>query len=302
MNIIKRRKIFYVISAVMLVPGIISLLFNGLTLGIDFTGGSRFELENVTKLDRQTLESVIEEKAEVISLQITEENTYLVRTEVISQQTNNEIVAAITVRDSGVKQLSFETVGATIGSETTQKAVLAVVIASLLITGYIAYVFREVSKPLASWKYGVAAVIALLHDVVFVLGVFSILGALFNVEVDALFITALLTVMGFSVHDSIVVFDRIRENLKKELPLPFDEVVNVSLLETLNRSINTSISTILVLFTLLLFSDGALRWFIFALFIGVLSGTFSSIFNASPLLVTWNDWDQKRKKKLKNKS
>ncbi|HRN96233.1 MAG TPA: protein translocase subunit SecF [Candidatus Levybacteria bacterium] len=299
MNIIKHRKIFYIISAVMLVPGIISFIFNGLHLGIDFTGGSRIELGNVSELSEQELQQTLENVIPVVSIQQTGDNTYLVRTEPISQQQNDEALSVVKSKDIGVRQLSFETVGATIGSETTQKAFLAVVIASLLITGYIAYVFREVSKPLASWKYGTAAVVALLHDVIFVVGVFSILGVLFHVEVDALFITALLTVMGFSVHDSIVVFDRIRENLKREVPLPFDEVVNASLLETLNRSLNTSISTILVLFTLLLFTDGALRWFIFALFIGVLSGTFSSIFNASPLLVTWNNWDQKRKRKIK---
>jgi preprotein translocase subunit SecF len=301
MNIIKRRKIFYLISAIMLVPGIISLIFNGLHLGIDFTGGSRLELGQVTRLEQQDVQSTVEEYTPVVSIQNKGENEYLIRTQAITQQKNDEIVSALKAKDKDVKSLSFETVGATIGSETTQKAFVAVLIASLLITTYIGYVFREVSKPLASWKYGVAAVIALLHDVIFVVGVFSILGVLWNVEVDALFITAVLTVMGFSVHDSIVVFDRIRENLKKELPLPFDEVVNVSLLETMNRSINTSISTVLVLFTLLLFSDGALRWFIFALFIGVLSGTFSSIFNASPLLVTWNEWDQKRKKKVNTK-
>lgn len=299
MNIIKRRKIFYLISAVMLVPGIISLLFNGLRLGIDFTGGSRIEIGHVTQIDRQEVISTVEKFAPVITVQNAEEGVYLIRTEAISQKTNDEILRSLQEKDSDVKPLSFETVGATIGSETTNKAFIAVVIASLLITGYIAYVFREVSKPLASWKYGVAAVVALLHDVIFVVGVFSLLGLIWQVEVDALFITALLTVMGFSVHDSIVVFDRIRENLKKELPLPFDEVVNVSLLETLNRSLNTSISTILVLFTLLLFSDGALRWFIFALLIGVLSGTFSSIFNASPLLVTWNNWDKKRRTNTK---
>jgi preprotein translocase subunit SecF len=301
MNIIKRRKIFYLISAIMLVPGIISLIFNGLHLGIDFTGGSRLELGQVTRIEKEEVQSIVEQHTPVITIQNTDENEYLIRTQAISQQKSDEILASIKAKDKDVKSLSFETVGSTIGSETTRKAFIAVLIASLLITAYIAYVFREVSKPLASWKYGVAAVIALLHDVIFVIGVFSILGALWNIEVDSLFITAVLTVMGFSVHDSIVVFDRIRENLKKELPLPFDEVVNVSLLETLNRSLNTSISTILVLFTLLLFSDGALRWFIFALFIGVLSGTFSSIFNASPLLVTWNEWDHKRKKSSKNK-
>lgn len=299
MNIIKKRRIFYLLSACMIIPGIISFALHGLHLGIDFTGGSRMEFGNVTQLQKDELQKIIEKTTPVVLIQEKENNEYLVRTNPISQQQNNKIVTSIQEKDTNAKQLSFETIGATIGSETTRKAFLAVLIASLMITGYIAYVFREVSKPLASWKYGVAAVVALLHDVVFVVGVFSILGKIWHVEVDALFITALLTVMGFSVHDSIVVFDRIRENLKKELHLPFEEIVNVSLLETLNRSLNTSISTLLVLFTLLLFSEGTLRWFILALFVGVLSGTFSSLFNASPLLVTWNNWDQKRKKKLK---
>lgn len=299
MNIIKKRRIFYLLSACMIIPGIISFALHGLHLGIDFTGGSRMEFGNVTQLQKDELQKIIEKTTPVVLIQEKENNEYLVRTNPISQQQNNKIVTSIQEKDTNAKQLSFETIGATIGSETTHKAFLAVLIASLMITGYIAYVFREVSKPLASWKYGVAAVVALLHDVVFVVGVFSILGKIWHVEVDALFITALLTVMGFSVHDSIVVFDRIRENLKKELHLPFEEIVNVSLLETLNRSLNTSISTLLVLFTLLLFSEGTLRWFILALFVGVLSGTFSSLFNASPLLVTWNNWDQKRKKKLK---
>lgn len=299
MNIIKKRRIFYLLSACMIIPGIISFALHGLHLGIDFTGGSRMEFGNVTQLQKDELQKIIEKTTPVVLIQEKENNEYLVRTNPISQQQNNKIVTSIQEKDTNAKQLGFETIGATIGSETTHKAFLAVLIASLMITGYIAYVFREVSKPLASWKYGVAAVVALLHDVVFVVGVFSILGKIWHVEVDALFITALLTVMGFSVHDSIVVFDRIRENLKKELHLPFEEIVNVSLLETLNRSLNTSISTLLVLFTLLLFSEGTLRWFILALFVGVLSGTFSSLFNASPLLVTWNNWDQKRKKKLK---
>lgn len=299
MQIVKRRRLFYMISAILIVPGIISLIFNGLKLGIDFTGGSRLELANITEISLNELRNIVEKRAEVVSVQQTEDTTYLFRLGLISQQVNSEILTDIQRVDQDAKEASFEVVGPTIGSETAQKAILAVVIASLTITAYIAYVFREVSKPLASWKYGVAAVSALLHDVIFVVGVFSILGVFFNIEIDALFITALLTIMGFSVHDSIVVFDRIRENLKKELPLPFDEIVNVSLVETLNRSLNTSISTILVLFTLLLFTEGSLRWFVAALFIGILSDTYSSIFNASPLLVTWNNWDQKRKRRIK---
>lgn len=301
MNIIKHRKIYYIISAIGIIPGVIALIVHGLTLGIDFTGGSRIEIANVDRIDQDDLKTTVETFAPVITIREIGEHSYTVRTEPIEQATYAEIISAIQTKDSEITELNFETVGPTIGSEITRKAFIAVGIASIAITAYIAYVFRQVSKPLSSWKYGIAAVVALLHDVIFVVGIFSILGWFWGVEVDALFITALLTVMGFSVHDSIVVFDRVRETLKKEQNIPFDTVVNNSLLETLNRSINTSISTLLVLFTLLLFSDGALRWFVFALFIGILSGTYSSIFNASPLLVTWNNWDQKKSKKRKKK-
>lgn len=299
MDLVSKRKIFYIISAVLLVPGIISLLVNGLVLGIDFTGGSRLEVTNIESISEDEIRNISDDYAEVVSVDQTESDTYLIRTHPISQDINNQIVAAIQEQEENARLLSFETVGPTIGSETTRNAIIAIVIASLAITGYIAYVFREVSKPLASWKYGVTAVIGILHDVFFVLGVFSILGVLFNAEVDALFITATLTVIGYSVHDTIVVFDRIRENLKKDLKLPFEEVVNISLRSTITRSLNTSLSTLLVLFTLLLFSQDNLRWFILALFLGILVGTYSSIFNASQILVSWNNWDQKRKKKSK---
>ncbi len=298
MNIVARRKLFYIISAVMLIPGFISLIFNGLQLGIDFTGGSRLELAGIDKVSREELENIVSEHANVITIDETDRNSYIIRTEPISQKVNDQIVAAVQENDESARAINFETVGSTIGSETTRNAFFAVLIASAAITAYIAYVFREVSKPLASWKYGTVAVVGILHDVFFILGIFSLLGVFFNVEVDALFITALLTTIGFSVHDTIVVFDRIRENIKNDLKLQYEEVVNKSLLDTLIRSLNTSISTLLVLFTLLLFSQGSLQWFILALFLGILVGTYSSIFNASQLLVTWNNWDQKRKKKI----
>jgi preprotein translocase subunit SecF len=161
---------------------------------------------------------------------------------------------------------------------------------------YIAFAFREVPKPANSWRFGICAIIALLHDVLVVVGVFSILGHFFNVEVDSLFVTALLTVIGFSVHDTIVVFDRIRENLKKNLTHSFEETVNNSILQTLGRSLNTSLTVILVLLALLLFGGESTKWFIVALLVGVVSGTYSSIFNAAPLLVLWNELSQKRRK------
>lgn len=299
MEIIKRRRIFYIISAILIVPGLVSLVFNGLKLGIDFTGGSKLEVSNVDKINKNEIENIVSKRTRVISVQATERDTYIIRTAPISQKLNTQILSDLKQKDSDVKEASFDTVGPTVGSEITRKAFYAVILASIAITLYIAYVFREVSKPVASWKYGVAAVVALMHDVLLVLGIFSILGFLFHVEIDALFITAVLTIMGFSVHDTIVVFDRIRENLKNELGISFDETVNISIIETFNRSLNTSLTVLIVLFTLLLFSGDAIRWFVAALFIGILSGTYSSIFNASPLIVTWNHWDQKKKKKNK---
>ncbi|MCL4390520.1 MAG: protein translocase subunit SecF [Patescibacteria group bacterium] len=181
-----------------------------------------------------------------------------------------------------------DTVGPVIGRETTINAVESVGVASLAIILYIAYAFREIPKPYSPWKFGIAAVVALLHDVLVVVGIFSLLGHFANVQIDSLFITALLTVIGFSVHDTIVVFDRIRENLRKS-SAPFTQVVNESVLQTLGRSLMTSITVLLTLLALILFGGESIHWFVVALFIGVFSGTYSSIFNAAPLLVLWEE-------------
>ncbi len=300
MNLIKHRNWYFAISGIIIIPGIISLILFGLQLGIDFTGGSQFQLSKKVSTPNQQIQSIVQKDGvKVYSIQDSGSNTVLVRTEPVNQKTNVRVVQSLQNIDPTIQEKSFDTVGPTIGIETTKNAFIAVIIASIAIMGFIAFAFREVSKPLASWKYGVAAIAALLHDVLLVMGVFSIIGHFFGVEIDVLFITAVLTVMGFSVHDTIVVFDRIRENLKKELGLPYEEVVNISLLETFNRSLNTSLTVIIVLFTLLLFSGESIRWFVAALLIGILSGTYSSIFNASPILVAWNNWDQRRKNKKK---
>jgi len=169
----------------------------------------------------------------------------------------------------------------------TQKAIFAVILASLFIILYISWTFRQIPKKYTSWKFGISAVIALLHDAFVVLGLFSLFGHFYHVEIDSLFVTAVLTVIGFSVHDTIVVFDRIRENLVKLPQSTFEQVVDFSLTETLARSLNTSLTVTLTLTALLLFGGESIRWFVAALLIGVVSGTFSSIFNAAPLLVLW---------------
>jgi preprotein translocase subunit SecF len=208
---------------------------------------------------------------------------------------HQEVLRVLQKQDASLKETSFETVGPVIGSETTVNAFKAVSVAILLIVLYIAWSFRGVPKPASSWRFGVCTVAALLHDVIVLVGIFAILGHFYGVEIDSLFITAVLTVIGFSVHDTIVVFDRIRENLRKMGNTSFGTVVNESIVQTLNRSLNTSLTTLLVLFTLFLFGGESIKWFVVALLIGILSGTYSSIFNAAPLLVVWENWSRKRK-------
>src|SRR3989344_3177883 len=298
MNIVKNKKWFFLISAIVIIPGIISLILFGLKFSIDFTGGSKLEFQ-ISNFKSQTSNKNISEvldseKIKVHKIEKVSGDTFKVQTNPIEQDKKNEIVSELD-KLGKITEKSFETVGPTIGRETQENAVKAVIVASIAITAYIAFEFRKVSNPVSSWKYGVCAIAALLHDLLIVVGVFSILGRFLNIEVDSLFITALLTVMGFSVHDTIVVFDRIRENLRKNFNLKFEEVVNNSLLETLNRSLNTSLTVVMVLFALLLFGGESIRWFVVALLIGIISGTYSSIFNASQLLVAWYEWDKKRK-------
>ena len=189
----------------------------------------------------------------------------------------------------------FDSVGPVVGQELKSKAWQAIVLASICIILYIAWAFRKVSRPVSSWKFGVTAVVTLLHDVLVVFGVFVILGELAQVEMDALFITALLTILGFSVHDTIVVFDRIRENLTRSYSDNFESCVNDSLNQTLARSINTSLTTLLVLLAILFFGGDSIKYFVLALILGIFIGTYSSIFVASQLLLVWHNRNQQRR-------
>jgi len=190
-----------------------------------------------------------------------------------------------TVSYSTFEELKFESVGPIIGNELKQKSVYALIIVMLAIIVYIAYAFRQVSYPVESWKYGVSAIIALIHDVTIVLGVFAVLGHFAGIQIDAYFITALLTLLGFSVHDTIVTFDRIRENLHRKQDKTFEEVVNISVNETIVRSLNTSLLTAFVLLAVFLFGGESVKYFVLALLLGIIAGTYSSIFIASPLLI-----------------
>jgi preprotein translocase subunit SecF len=299
LNIIGKKNWYFLISFLVIIPGLISLFLWGLRLSIDFSGGSQFTFtfpQAVNQTMVKTVTTVLSsQKVEVVSLQ-SAGKAVTVRTKAIDEK-KNAVISQQLQQIAQAKEEQFETIGPTIGKETTLNALKAIVIASVLIVLYIGWSFRKVPKPASSWRFGVCAVIALIHDVLVVVGIFSLLGHFFNVEVDSLFVTALLTVIGFSVHDTIVVFDRIRENLRRTIGLPFAQVVNDSILQTLVRSLNTSLTAMLVLFTLLLFGGESIRWFVVALLVGIASGTYSSIFNAAPFLVLWQEWQDHKKVK-----
>lgn len=295
MDIIGKRKLFLLISGIVTGISILSIILFGFKLSIDFTGGSRLELASTLnkRLDTQKIKSTFEQnKIHVVTVRNVNNTDAIVRTTTITDKQKAEVINKLNQTGLNIREKSFDTLGPVIGSETKNKALQAVVIAIVAITLYIAFAFRQVSKPVSSWKFGVSAIIALAHDVVVVLGVFSLLGLFFGIEIDSLFITAVLTIMGFSVHDTIVVFDRIRENLTKNVRNhSFDTIVNNSFNETLARSLNTSLTVVLVLLALLLFGGESIRWFIIAFLVGIITGTYSSIFIASSILVSWYHWD-----------
>lgn len=297
----KYKRIYLIFSGAVLVPGIISLILFGLNLSIDFTGGSVTkydvsEIENKESIKEDAKKVYAEAQIYVHELLVFD-NEMEVRTEPIESQQNDDVKNTIINNHESVQQRSFETIGPSIGRETAINALKALGVASLGIMLYIAYAFRNIPKPYSSIRFGVSAILAMLHDALLLIGVFSILGKLIGVEVDALFITAVLTVIGFSIHDSIVVFDRVRENLKK-LPgsWDFEQVVNFSIVETLNRSFATSITVLITLLSLYILGGESIKYFVLALLIGILSGTYSSIFTASPILVMWEDYVLNKKK------
>ena len=299
MNLIGKRKIWYTISLLIIVPGTISLLTHGLRLGIDFQGGQTLQVRGqVQQQDIQSITTLL--KLKDVSVVSSGANTlirYRDEADPKTQQADHQAFSS-DLAVTGHQEISFDTVGPSISADITRNALISVALAAAAIVLYIAFAFRNIPPPMNSWNFGVAAIIAMLHDALLLIGVFSLLGVFFKVEVDSLFVTAVLTVIGFSVHDTIVVFDRIRENLRKERG-DFAEIVNNSILETLARSINTSLTVLLTLLALYLFGGESIKLFVLALLIGIASGTYSSIFNASPVLVSWYTWRQKRAARAK---
>ena len=296
-QIMKYKYVYLIFSAVLLIPGAFFLVFKGLNLSIDFSGGSLFRYEFSNPVNIPELKQVFEDKGIVVGSIVNENPTrYAIRTKLTDVTLNNDLKQAIAAKFPGGQQLSFETVGPAVGAETTNKAFVALFWTMIGILLYISYAFRNIPKPYSSFRFGASAVVAMLHDVLMVVGIFSILGYFLKIEIDSLFITAILTVIGFSVHDTIVVFDRIRENLNK-LPksYSFEEIVNYSVVETLSRSYATSLTVVMTLLSLYVLGGESIKIFVLAMLIGIVSGTYSSIFNASPILVIWENWISKKK-------
>lgn len=295
-NIIKHYKFWFAVSGVLALIGIIALIAFGLNFGIDFRGGTLTQLIFVSGVPatselRQTLADAGYKDAIV---QPAGEKSVIIRTGPQEKEEHDKLLDALTTKYPGVSEEQFSSIGPVIGKELRSKAILQLFLVSLGIILYIAYAFRKVSKPVSSWKFGIAAIVALIHDLLIVIGAFALLGHFYNIEIDSLFVTALLTVLGFSVHDTIVVFDRIRENLRTSAGLNLAEIINNSVNQTLVRSINTSLTVLFVLVALLLFGGETIRYFVLALLIGITAGTYSSIFIASPLLLVWHNWKLKR--------
>jgi len=297
-QIIQKRKIWLTLSSILVVISIACIGVWGLDLGIEFTGGSllevKFNAERPLNTDVSGALSELDLGGEIV-VQPTGDQNMLIRFQVIEEDTHQQIISKLEeLYPENIQEERFESIGPAIGEELKTKALEAIALVILAIVIYVAWAFRKVSWPVKSWKYGIIAIIALVHDIVIVVGIFALLGRFMGVEVGLPFVAALLTILGYSVNDSIVVFDRIRENLGRLVKTNFESIVNRSVNETLTRSINTSVTTLLVLATVFFFGGASIQFFVLALIIGILVGTYSSIFLASPLLVVFERFGKKK--------
>ncbi len=291
-NIIQRRYLYFTLSAIIIVPGLIAMIISTIQFGtplklsIDFTGGALQELHFEQVVQPAEIRQVFVNRGygDTTVQTAGDGKTAIIRSKFLDNEEKVQIQADLRDVTGPFEELRFEAVGPTIGGEVTQAAGIAVLAASVVILAFIWWAFRNVPN---SFRYGVCAIAAMVHDVLVVTGLFSLAGLLLGWEVDSLFLTALLTVIGFSVQDTIVVFDRIRENIPKRRGEDYETIVNRSLLETLHRSLATQLNAIFVLIAILLFGGATIKQFVAVLLVGLLSGTYSSIFNAVPLLVVW---------------
>ncbi|MBT4681251.1 MAG: protein translocase subunit SecF [Candidatus Pacebacteria bacterium] len=297
MNFMKWSWLYFLISLLVIIPGIVSLTLFGLKPSIDFTGGSLLEV-NFTEITQDKelsvagLEENLQDLYELSSIQQSGDNKIILKGKHISNELKNEVLDLLATEYGVVVEERFETVGPSLGKELLRKTLTGVAIAAVLIMIYVWVQFSEL-------KYGVSAILAMFHDSIILLGIFSLLGYFYGTEVDMLFVTALLTTLSFSVHDTIVVYDRIRELKRKYPRYELVTLVNTAVTETLSRSINNSVTIIIMLSALAMLGGDTIRWFAIALLVGAVTGTYSSTFTAAPLLLLWDDLAEKLQKKKK---
>ena len=298
----KYRTIYFLISGLLIIASLLSLFIYGLKPGIDFTGGSILEIqyENERPASANILSQLEEFDLGTINIQETGDQAFILRMKEITESTHQNILAKLRgaekiETDAGlvletskirVTEVRFESIGPVIGNELKQKTNIVVIVALLAMIIYIAIAFRKIQRPLRSWQYGIVSVIALFHDLIIPLGIFVYLGKYYGVEISIPIVTALLAVLGYSINNTVVVFDRIRENLLTKND-NFEDTVNISLTQTLSRQINTSLTTLLVSLAIFFLGGATLKYFALTLIIGILAGTYSSIFLAGPILVAW---------------
>ena len=287
-NFIKYRKFYFIFSGILILAAISSLMIFGLKPGIDFTGGSILELE--FKTERPNTFQIQEKLAELnlgeFYLQPTGQKGLILRMGDITQESHQKILEKLGNLQE-LNELRFESIGPIIGKELKEKTKIVIILSLLAILLYIAFSFRKIQRPISSWQYGLASLLVLFHDILIPLGIFSILGKFSGVQITIPVITALLTVVGYAINNVVVVYDRIRENILKFGKLDFAQIVNQSINQTLTRQINTSLTTLFPLFFIFFFGGETLKYFALTLILGILAGTYSSIFLAGPILVSW---------------
>ena len=299
MFVIKYRKLFYTISSLLVLASFISLAVWGLKTGIDFSGGALIDIayESGARPEVSAVTRGLIAIDPAVSVRLSGDTDFIVRMKDLDQTQKAAVMSVLSLNGTASTTVkAFDSIGPVLGAEALRKAYTSIILVILGIVLFITFAFRKVSEPVSSWKYGLTAVVALVHDVIIPVGVFSVLGHFAGYEIDTLFVTAILVVLGFSVHDTIVVFDRVRENLKNSGNLkPFSEIVGESISQTFVRSINTSMTTLLALVILYIFGGSSTAHFSLVLIIGIAVGTYSSIFIGSPLLVTLQKWSKKGK-------
>lgn len=296
-NFVKYRKIYFAFSGILILGSLVCLVIFGLKPGIDFTGGSILEVEyRETRPSNQEIRDALAglDLGE-FSVQPTGERGLILRMKEIQEETRQEIIGKLREgrNNDGIEELRFESIGPVIGRELREKTGMVIILSLTAILLYIAVAFRKLSFPAKSWQYGLVSLVALLHDALIPLGIFSLLGRFYEIQITIPVVVALLTVLGYSINNTVVVFDRIRENILMKVGKDYQETVDASLNQTLARSINTSLTTLFVLVAIFFFGGETLKYFSLMLILGIIAGTYSSFFLASPLLVAWLKWKKK---------